>query len=633
MALRHLAPAVLMAAALFGPSAALAVGPGSQLITCDRANDRIELTANAHLDPSCTWTRGVEIIASNVELDCQGAHIAAPDRRYGIYIHEDTDTSLSNIVVRNCYVEGFLNNIHIEREGFRQLQFGHEYENGFSNILIENSTSKNSRGVGVFVNGFVEGVTLRNLHVEGASSSGIYLEAGTKNGVVEDCTIINNGFGENGPSGQFRDVGGISVYFWGTGREGLSIDGSRFNTVRNNEFSGNAAGGIYLYKNCGEFQFSRPERYFVRHYGADGNVIEHNTFTGGRSGVWIGSRMGENIAVMECSDPQYLPGYSYDVADDNTVRNNTFTDVTFGVRIEDDDAVVEDNTFTSTNPADQAIVLGTHQRTTALNEPILNATITGNEANITGNTSPYRWIWGHSGTTFDGNLSHGRETGMCEGEQPPIGPFVMVVDFVVATPPTPPVRDPLPTLPEPAPLPACDLACAASAALDKAFLSVKKLDTPAGDDTLSFKGSVALAHPYAPALDPVTYGAGILVTDSAGNRVVDVRIPDGLYDKLTKVGWKPAGSGTSWTWTDGRKIPPLNGISKVTINDLSKKSPGVVQLTVTGKKGSYTFDTANLPLTGYIILDPPTAETGQCGLASFDGPGVCTSNGKNVICK
>jgi hypothetical protein len=34
------------------------------------------------------------------------------------------------------------------------------------------------------VNGYVEDVTLRNLHVEGAGSAGIHLEAGSKNCVV-----------------------------------------------------------------------------------------------------------------------------------------------------------------------------------------------------------------------------------------------------------------------------------------------------------------------------------------------------------------------------------------------------------------------------------------------------------------
>src|SRR5262245_42394666 len=224
--LSSLALLAAIAIPVLAPPPAAAVDPGSELITCDRADERVEITVSSHLDPSCTWTRGVEILASNVTLDCQGAHIAAPDRRYGIYIHAPTDTPLTNITVRNCHVEGFLNNIHIEREGFRQLAEGVEYENGFDDILIEDSTSLNSRGGGIFVNGYVNGVTLRNLHVEGAGSSGIYLEAGSTNNVVEDSTIVNNGFGENGPSGQFREVAGISFFFWGTGREGLSIDGS-----------------------------------------------------------------------------------------------------------------------------------------------------------------------------------------------------------------------------------------------------------------------------------------------------------------------------------------------------------------------------------------------------------------------
>src|SRR6188508_2769188 len=98
-------------AALAAPAAA--VDPGSELITCDRADERVEITVSSHLDPSCTWTRGVEILASNVTLDCQDALIAAPDRRYGVYIHAPTDTPLTNITVRNCHVEGFLNNFHI----------------------------------------------------------------------------------------------------------------------------------------------------------------------------------------------------------------------------------------------------------------------------------------------------------------------------------------------------------------------------------------------------------------------------------------------------------------------------------------------------------------------------------------
>jgi parallel beta-helix repeat protein len=349
--------------------AAAAPGPGSQLIDCSQADERPEITVSSHLDPSCVWTRGVRITASNVVLDCQGAHLYGPDRQRAVEITAPVDIALSNITVRNCHMEGFLNNVRIIREGFRELAEGEEYENAFSNIVIEDCTSLNSRGVGIFVDGYVTGVTLRRLHVEGAGSSGIYLEHGSKDLLVEDCDIVNNGFGENGPYWQLFDQSGLpNLWYYGTGREGLSIDGARFSTVRNNRFSGNAYGAIFFYKNCGEFVTSRPQRWWPRRYGAEGNTIENNTITGGTNGMWIAARMGENIAPMECSDPQYQAGYALDYADDNIIRNNVFENVTYGVRVEDDDNQILDNQF-SGDGAQQAVLIGTPVRTTALSQP------------------------------------------------------------------------------------------------------------------------------------------------------------------------------------------------------------------------------------------------------------------------
>jgi hypothetical protein len=615
------------------PSPATAVDPGSQLITCDRADDRIELTVSSHLDPSCTWTRGIEIIASDVTLDCQGAHIAAPDRRYGVHIFSTTEVALSNITVRNCHVEGFLNNYHIEREGFRDLAEGVEYDHAFSNILIEDSTSLNSRGVGIFVNGYVTGVTLRNLHVEGAGSTGIYLEAGSKDNVVEDSTIVSNGYKENGPNGQFFEAGSPSFFFWGIGREGLAIDGSRDNVVRNNHFGGNSAGGIFLYKNCGEFVSSRPERWFHRRYGADGNLIEGNTFTGEDNGVWIAARMGENVAPMQCSDPQYRPGYALDYADDNVVRGNAFENVTFAVRVEDDGTVIEDNTFTSADPAHEAVVLGTRYRTTDLGQPVDGTVVTGNQAFIAGNVNPYRWNWGHTNTTFTGNESLGRVVGMCEGVPPAVGPFVFVVQFVAADPENPPVVDPPPTLPPPTPLPPCPAACATGGSVADVKLVLKRLDTPPGDDALSFDGRITVTHPFAPPLDPVAVGVGVAIEDATGARALDVIVPGGAYDRVTRVGWKASSSGTSWKFVDG-SAHAVGGIVSLSIKDRSRTRPGEIRVRVKGKRGAYAVDTANLPLRGLLVLDPPTAETGQCGQATFIAPaGTCTSDGKSVRCR
>ncbi len=619
-------------APVLAPPPAAAVDPGSELITCDRADERVEITASSHLDPACTWTRGVEILASNVTLDCQGAHIAAPDRRYGVYIHAPADTPLTNITVRNCHVEGFLNNFHIEREGFRELAEGVEYDDGFSDITIEDSTSLDSRGVGIFVNGYVEGVTLRNLHVEGAGSTGIYLEAGSKNCVVEDSTIVSNGFGENSPAGRVFTFSGVDFWVWGTGREGLAIDGSRFNIVRNNTFQGNTFGGIFLYKNCGEFVTQRPERWFQRRYGADGNVIEHNTFIDEDNGVWIASRMSENTLPMECSDPQYLPGYALDYADDNVVRDNHFQNVTFGVRVEDDHAVVTDNEFASPDAIDEAIVVGTRYRTQALSQPVDGTVITGNTATIAGSPNPYRWIWGHSNTTFSDNQSLGRTVSLCEGVQPPVGPFVMTVDLQVLEDPNDP-PDEIRELPLPAVLPPCASACETGGPVSKPSLIVKKLDTPPGDDTLAFKGELVVPHPFAPALDPVAAGVAVVIEDAAGARPLDVTVPGGAYDPLTKVGWQAARSGTSWKYVD-KSATPLGGITTLTLKDVSRKQPGLLKVKVAGKRSSYPVDPASLPLTGFLILDPPTAATGQCGVATFVGPKQrCTTDGRAVKCK
>src|SRR5574338_11439 len=106
--------------------------PGSQLIDCSQADTRVDITVSSHLDPACTWTRGVRILASDVTLDCQGARLYGPDRQRGIEISAPTDTALANITVRNCHVEGFLNNIRVTRDGFRDLAPGVEYDHAFS---------------------------------------------------------------------------------------------------------------------------------------------------------------------------------------------------------------------------------------------------------------------------------------------------------------------------------------------------------------------------------------------------------------------------------------------------------------------------------------------------------------------
>lgn len=387
-------------------------------------------------------------------LDCRNAQIHSADRRFGILITAPAGKAVTNVTVRNCRVEGFLNNLRVTRRGFRRLAAGREYEHAFSNILIEDSAFLNSRGAGIFIDGYVTGVTLRRLHVEGSGSAGIYLEAGSKDNVIEHSRIVNNGYRQNGPRGQFHKVAGLNFWFWGTGREGLAVDGSRGNRIVNNYFTGNSAGAIFLYKNCGEYADRRPDTWFARRYGADGNLIEGNRIEREKNGVWIASRMGENTLFMDCSDPAYLPGFVLDRARGNTVRANDFRDVNYGVRVEDDGNIIADNRFFGGDPAQQAVLIGTRWRTLALRRPVDATAVTGNHAQITGNPHPYRWIHGHTNTRYERNQSLGQTAGFCEGRRPPGNLFLFVVDFALADPADPPDGEP-PLIPPPDPLPPC----------------------------------------------------------------------------------------------------------------------------------------------------------------------------------
>jgi parallel beta-helix repeat protein len=442
-------------------------GP-ADVVGCDRAGEHLVLTVSAVLDPGCVYTGGIEITASGVSLDCRGATVRDVDgeggARVGILVTGPASRALHDVTVRNCRVEGFLNGVRITREGFRSLPEGAEYADAHHDIVVEDSEVRDARGVGVFVDAYVTRVTLRRLVVEGAGSAGVYLEAGSRDNVVRDNRIVGNGFRQNGPAGQHVELGGgLGVWFWGVGREGIAVDGSTGNRIVGNHLEGNAAGGVFLYKNCGEYVHQRPEVWWQRRQGADGNLIAGNVIVGGLAGVWVGSRMGENTLPMDCSDPAYvdepLLRVTLDRAVGNVVRGNVVRDVTYGVRVEDDDTRVEANHIGGTDPAALAVVVGTRWRTERLGRPVAGTTILANTADIAGNASPYRYVHGHVGTTFRGNLAAGRPAVLCEAPPLPAAPFIFVVAFVphrAGDPPPPPPPDlapPRPAVLEPCPAP------------------------------------------------------------------------------------------------------------------------------------------------------------------------------------
>jgi hypothetical protein len=171
---------------------------------------------------------------------------------------------------------------------------------------------------------------------------------------------------------------------------------------------------------------------------------------------------------------------------------------------------------------------------------------------------------------------------------------------------------------------------------DKAKLVLTKLLAPAGDEKATFKGFF-LGVPGTPSIDPVANGLRFLITDSTGATPVDVTIPAGVYDTLTRTGWRVNGSGTAWTFKTSNTAL-ANGIVKAQLKAIPS-TPGKYKVSVKGKDGTYAVDTANLPLVGTIVIDPPNAATGQCGEAQFTATPpakpscVAASGGKTVKCK
>ena len=82
-ATRRLGAALAMLCLAAGRLPTAPPAAGSVLIGCDQASNRVTVTVTSHLDPTCTYTGGFDITASDVTLDCQGATIAAPRQRGG----------------------------------------------------------------------------------------------------------------------------------------------------------------------------------------------------------------------------------------------------------------------------------------------------------------------------------------------------------------------------------------------------------------------------------------------------------------------------------------------------------------------------------------------------------------------
>ena len=139
---------------------------------------------------------------------------------------------------------------------------------------------------------------------------------------------------------------------------------------------------------------------------------------------------------------------------------------------------------------------------------------------------------------------------------------------------------------------------------------------------------MVIAHPFSPTLDPATYGVGIVITELLGSTVLDAVIPGGAYDPLTKVGWRTSAERQALALRQQEQHPGER--HHVGRDQGPVEPPARPDRLRASRAGAATTrpPPRHVTLTGTVVLDPPTAETGQCGF----GTGACLSDGGSMRC-
>lgn len=328
------------------------------------------ITQSVKLLPDCVYRETLQIRTDNVILDCNGATLdggMALDA--GIVIR--ARTRISNIVVKNCTISNFKKvGIVIAsetgtREKARIPDVNERYMKVPSAVEIVNCKIDNVSGTGIFVGDYAENISILNSTISRSRGVGIYLEFSSRNNVIRGNKIIENGFA---PDRKWRK--------WPQAREGIAVDSSAGNVIEQNIISGNAAGGIFLYKNCGE-RWQTDRTAPVRWQSSDFNRIIENTISDMPVGVWVAQRQSLDLAFALCHDPYYFEGkIVLDQAKHNVISGNELKNVIVGVRVEDDDNAVVSNRFHGVRGG--CVVVGTKFRAELLNWPVRDAKVDSN---------------------------------------------------------------------------------------------------------------------------------------------------------------------------------------------------------------------------------------------------------------
>ncbi len=259
-------------------------------------NETIELTANLTLDADVLKTK-YRVSTPNIVFDGQGHTIDGDCNTdcVGLVISAD------NVVVRNLTVARFDGGVTITR--------------GVQGVTFENVTITDNVQHGIFVDTEASGFTCRKCILSDNGAMGLYLEYNTHGSTIEDSEISFNGFRDKDTGDWFETQRNKRK----DKREGIAIDSSQGNTIRNSDFFGNALAAVTLYRNCGE-------RGVPRELGANFNTIQGGSFS---DDIFVASRQDKDLSDWDCLRPYVLSGKyieddaEFNVFEDIQLQGNT----------------------------------------------------------------------------------------------------------------------------------------------------------------------------------------------------------------------------------------------------------------------------------------------------------------------
>ena len=363
------------------------------VIGCDQAANRIQVTVSSVLDPSCTYTAGFDITASDVTLDCRGALIQKAGGGIGILVQTPADVDMADVTIRNCRVDGFLNSIHLRRAGLQRAARRPRVRPPPRRRQRASTASSPARAG----SGSTSTATSPTRRSSTSSSSvpgsdGIYLDAGSRYGRVVENVVVWNGYRENGPTpeGTVTRVRRRHVPLLGPGSRGhrgrrLARQPDREQLDRGATRPAACSSTRTAARTC-----TRDPANWVEHrFGAEDNTVVGNLITGGGTGVWIGSRMArervpdglQRRAVRERPDAgdHARPRAAHHRAEQRD-RRRRLRRAGRGRR-----RAHRGQPHRRRRRSRHAVIVGTPYRTTVLGHPVTDTIVKDNVSTIVGN--------------------------------------------------------------------------------------------------------------------------------------------------------------------------------------------------------------------------------------------------------